>query len=139
MNRTLVLKIVLAVVCVSHLVLGSVPQLSAGLVETTGRLAYGATVDLTPQLHHVLRMLGAFMLGIGVLAAFAWKDPVQNRRIIHGIAVILILRAFQRVVFGASIHQAFAVSYPQLWIQGIFFLALGLVLIGLVPRAATSP
>jgi hypothetical protein len=86
MNRTLVLKIVLAVVCVSHLVLGSVPQLSAGLVETTGRLAYGATVDLTPQLHHVLRMLGAFMLGIGVLAAFAWKDPVQNRRIIHGIA-----------------------------------------------------
>ena len=135
MARTLALKILLGVVCASYLVLGSVPQLSAGLVETTGRLAYGATVELTPQLHHVLRMLGAFMIGIGVLAAFAWREPVQNRRIIQGIAVILILRASQRVVFGQSIHQAFDISYPQLWTQSLFFFSLGVALLWLTPRS----
>jgi uncharacterized protein YjeT (DUF2065 family) len=125
-------------VCLSHLILGAVPQFGAALVETTGRFAYGATVDLTPQLHHVLRMLGAFMIGIGVMAAFAWKDPLTNRQIIIGIGIILILRASQRVLFGSAIQDAFQLSLQQLMLQGMFFFMLGVALIWLAPRPAAA-
>ena len=133
MNRTLVLKVLLVIVCASHLILGAIPQLGSGLVEATGKLAYGATVELTPQLLHVLRMLGAFMIGIGVLAAFAWQDPVTNRKIIVGIGVILVLRASQRVLFGTEIQEAFAIAPAKLAAQSAFFFALGALLIWLAP------
>jgi hypothetical protein len=138
MNRTFVLRGLLIMVCLSHLILGAVPQFGTALVETTGRLAYGAAVDLTPQLHHVLRMLGAFMIGIGVMAAFAWKDPLTNRQIVIGIGIILILRASQRVLFSSAIQEAFQISLQQLVLQGVFFFTLGVALIWLAPRPAAA-
>jgi hypothetical protein len=137
MNRQTALKAVLVLVCAAHLILGIIgyfapPEPVANVIASL----YGATLTITPQLQHMIRILGAFMVAIGILAAFALQDPQKNRSIIYGIAVLLILRVSQRLVFAQEIHEHFQVSYGKLWIQSIFFLALAIALLWLRPRQA---
>lgn len=134
MNKLGLLKIVLAVVCLAHLALGALGFVAGANAVTEGVAAtYGATLTLTPQLQHVLRILGAFMLAIGVLSAYAWRDPVKHRAIINGIIVLLLLRVAQRLLFAQEVHEAFALSYGRLWGQTAFFGALAALLFFLRP------
>lgn len=139
MNKPGLLKVVLAVVCLSHLALGILGFISSqGLVTEAIASAYGAALTMTPQLQHVLRILGAFMIAIGVMSAFALLNPVKNRAIINGIIVLLVLRVAQRLVFAQEIHDAFSISSARLWGQSAFFLTLAMALFFLAPRAETA-
>lgn len=102
-------------------------------------LFYGAQLALTPQLQHLVRILGAFMIAIGVLAGMALSDPERNRAIIYGLIVLLLLRVSQRLLFAQELHEHFAVSYAKLWVQSLFFIAIGAGLFLLRPRPRRSP
>lgn len=135
MNRQFALRVVLALVCISHLVLGAIGYFaSPGPVTKTLAAFYGASVTLTPQSLHLIRILGAFMIAIGVLAGFAFRHPRANRTVIYGVIVLLLLRVSQRLLFAREIHASFNVSYGQLWTQSIFFFALAVALFLLRPR-----
>ena len=139
MTTLVALRIVLAIVCAAHLILGVIGFVSIPEVLTWAAGAfYGASVTLTPQLQHVTRILGAFMLAIGILAACAFRDPWKNRAIIDGIAVLQLLRVSQRLLFAREIQEAFGVSSGRLYLQTAFFLALALVLFLLRPQPETT-
>lgn len=136
MNTLAILRVILVVVCASHLVLGSVAFVAIPEVVTSFAAAsYGATITLTPPLQHAVRIVGAFMLAIGVMAFFAVRNPVRNRAIVDGIGILQLLRVSQRIVFATQVQEAFAVPSGRLWAQSAFFLALGLALLLLRPRA----
>lgn len=135
MSRRTALRALLAVVFLAHLVLGLIGFVSLpGPLTATVESAYGASVDLTPQLQHVVRVLGAFMLAVAFLAAAAWRDPERNRAVVLGVVVLLVLRATQRLVFADDVHEAFGLSYARLWSQAIFFYALAAALFVLRPK-----
>lgn len=137
MNTLVILRVVLVVVCLSHLVLGSVAFLAIPEhVTSFAAAAYGATIALTPPLQHAVRIVGAFMLAIGIMAAFALRDPVRNRAIVDGIGILQLLRVSQRLFFATQIQEVFSVPAGRLWAQSLFFLAFGLALLLLRPRAA---
>ena len=139
MTTYAILRIVLVLVAAAHLFLGAVAFIA--IPETVTRWAattYGATVTLTPPLQHVVRILGAFMLAVGVMAVFALRDPVRNRAIIDGIAILQLLRVAQRIVFSTQIQEAFAVPAGRLMLQSAFFLALAIALLLLRPSAPAA-
>ncbi|HUG09418.1 MAG TPA: hypothetical protein VMM36_00305 [Opitutaceae bacterium] len=139
MNKKLVLQVLLVFVGVSHLALGLLANLaSSDTLTSASSLVYGAAVEVSPQLHHLIRMLGAFMLGVGALAFVASRDPQRHGAIVRGIAGILVLRVIQRVVAGDEIMSAFGISPARLWVQAVFFLALALALLFLVRKPAAS-
>lgn len=139
MNKPGLLKVVLGVVCLSHLTLGAAGFLAGrNAVTEAVASAYGATLTMTPQLQHVLRMLGAFMIAVGVMSAFALLNPARNRAIINGLAVLLLLRVAQRIVFAQEIQEVFSISSARLWGQTVFFLALAALLFFLRPKAETA-
>lgn len=134
------LKVLLAYVCLSHLILGGLglffpPDPIASRII---KAIYGATVVLTPQLIHVIRILGAFMIAIGFLAGLAFMNPSRNRSIIWGIILVLILRVSQRFIFAAEIQEAFGVTTGRLVGQSVFFLAIALGLFLLLPKESGS-
>ena len=136
MSTVVILRVVLVVVCASHLVLGAIAYVAdSGLITSFAASTYGATLTLTPQLQHVVRIVGAFMLAIGIMAAFAVADPVRNRAIVDGIGILQVLRVSQRVFFATQVQEAFSVPLARLWAQSAFFLLLGVVLLALRPRA----
>ena len=131
-----ILRAILLVVCVSHLLLGAIAFFAVpDMVTGWAAAIYGATVTLTPALQHSVRIIGAFMVAIGVMADFALRDPVRNRAIIDGIGILQLLRVTQRVVFAAQVQETFGVSSGRLALQSVFFLALGLALLLLRPFA----
>jgi membrane-associated HD superfamily phosphohydrolase len=129
MNRQTALRILLAIVSISHLLLGLLAVVAPP--ETVARLVatfYGATLEVTPAVQHVLRILGAYMMAIGVMAAFAFFNPAKQKGILAGIILLLVLRVAQRLIFASEIQQNFGVSAGHLWTQSAFFLALATAL-----------
>ena len=106
MTTVSILRAVLVLVAVAHLFLGAVAFIAKPeMITRYAALTYGAAVTITPPLQHVVRILGAFMLAIGVMAALALRDPVRNRAIVDGIAVLQLLRVAQRFIFSAQIQE----------------------------------
>ena len=137
MTAHTILRAILVVVAVSHVVLGLMACIvGPGTIVSLVTSLYGATITLTPQLHHVIRILGAFMIAIGIMSAFAIRDPERNRAIVDGLGILQLLRAAQRVVFAAQIQEAFGMPSGRLMLQSAFFGALGLLLLLLRPHAA---
>ena len=138
MMKDAALRIVLLLVGLAHLVLGLIANLASP--ETVAKVvsqSYGATIEVTAQAHHVLRILGVFMIGIGVMAGLACRDPRRNQAVIMGIITVLILRVVQRVLLAQEIASTFHISPARLWSQAAFFLLIAIILFVLRPK--TSP
>ena len=139
MNRLSILRIVLGIICFFHLLLGVLAFAGLpGQVGSTVAAAYGAsisTVDVNPQLQHVIRMLGAYMIAIGVLAALSVLDPFKNRIAIDVLILLFLERVVQRILFATEIRNAFNMTPGRLWFQTGFFLIFPIVLFILRPRS----
>ena len=140
MNREVALRIVLALVGLAHLALGMIANLAGpdSLVRVVSGF-YGATLEMTPALHHVVRILGVFMIGIGMMALWACSDPRRNQVVILGLIAILILRVLQRIMLAQEIASTFNISTTRLYTQAAFFLATAIALFLLRPRPISQP
>jgi len=110
------------------------PEMLAKIVSTS----YGATLDVAAQSHHVVRIVGAFMIGIAVMAFVACRDPQRNQAVILGIITVLTLRVMQRIVFAQEITSAFHIPPGRLWVQIAFFLLVAIGLFVLRPKTASG-
>ena len=115
MNKETALRLVLALVGLSHLVLGLIANVApADLLTKIVSGFYGASLQITPQLHHVIRILGVFMIGIGMMAMWACRDPQRNQVVIIGIIAILVLRVLQRLLLTQEITSSFNLSSARI-------------------------
>jgi hypothetical protein len=130
----LALKAVLGLVGAIHLfigLLGVIPStpLSIALVF------YGGALQFSPQFGFLLQIFGAYMLTIGALCIYAIWNPVKKRNIVHGLIFLLLFRGIQRIVTVGQIPSIFGVVPEYYWLQTVLFLAVGIALIWLRPRA----
>ena len=139
MTKRGALQALLAFVAICHLIIGLCAFIGLpGPVQAIVESVYGAHVTLTPQLQHVIRMLGAFMIAIGVIAGLAAIRPEHSGPIVTGIAILLLLRVLQRLMFANEVHDAFGVSMGKLVGQSVFFLLIAIGLLVLKPRQGQS-
>ena len=138
MRTHLVLRVVLGIICVSHLLLGVLAFVGLpGQVADAVATVYGANLsreEITPQLQHVVRMLGAYMIAFGVLAGYALLDPVRNRFAIDVLVLLFLERVVQRLLFADEIRAAFDMTAARLWLQAGFFLVFPVLLLIFRPR-----
>jgi hypothetical protein len=138
--RLALLRIVLAVVIVATLVLGIVCYLSGDLALKAGRIIYGATLtELTPQVDYIVKMMGCYLIALGLLNVLAIADPLRFRHVVYVDVVLALLRALQRILFAGAIHRAFGVSYARVYTNAAVMILSGLVLLALVRMAAAAP
>jgi hypothetical protein len=123
-----ILRALLVLVCVSHLLLGLVAFSSPEASTRAAALFYGARVEASPVSAHLIRIIGAYMLAVGLMAAMAARDPARNRTLVLGVCALLTLRVIQRLVHAEEVHRAFEVSYPRIYAQSAFFALLAAAL-----------
>lgn len=107
-------------VAISHIAMGLAllgPRRFRDMVASL----YQANVDWTPQFDYILRPLGVFLIGLGLLASIAARRPAANRGIIAVFALMLAVRASQRLVHSQDIVAAFGTPAPRLYLQAAFF------------------
>jgi hypothetical protein len=132
--RLRVLKVLLWLVCGSHLALGIAGVLSPTWAVEAARLFYGANLELTPVVVHLLRILGAYMIAMGLLGGVAALDPQKNRPFIIAIAILLAIRVLQRLLHAEAIQSNFGISDLRIWFQSGYFAALAAALLYLMPK-----
>jgi hypothetical protein len=133
------LRLFMWLACVFHIGVGLALNLDIGLKEWVGASLYGAHVDWNdPQFVYILRPLGAFMIALGIMAAIAARNPLANRSIVHGFAVLWVLRGLQRLVFQDDIETTFAIPAARSMGTMVLMFAMALALVVLVRSAASA-
>lgn len=128
------LKVLLWLVCVTHIVQGVAGVCSPSAAVNLAKGFYGAQLELMPAIVHLLRILGVYMIAIGILGAVAARDPEKSRPVIWTIAVLLLIRVLQRVLHADEIHQTFGISEFRIWFQAVYFAILAGALLYLTPK-----
>lgn len=124
--------------CAFHVLIGLSLNIDLGFREWVGGTLYGARVDWTDaQFTYILKPLGAFMIALGVMAAIAARDPLRNRAIVIGFAVLFTLRGLQRLLFMNEIESVFGIPPSRSLVQMVVMLSLALGL-ALLLRAASA-
>jgi hypothetical protein len=114
-------------------------NIDIGLREWVGSSLYNAQVDWSDrQFAYIMKPLGAFMIALGIMAAFAARNPLGNRPIIIGFAILFTMRGLQRLLYMREIESVFAIPSSRSLIQMIVMLSLALGLV-LLLRAASGP
>jgi len=104
-----------------------------------GSSLYNAQVDWSDgQFAYIMKPLGAFMIALGVMAALAARDPLGNRPIIIGFAVLFTMRGLQRLLFMNEIERVFAIPTSKSLLQMVVMLSLALALMLLLRAASTG-
>jgi hypothetical protein len=94
------------IVCAFHILVGLSLNVDVGFREWVGSSLYNAQVDWSDgQFAYIMKPLGAFMIALGVMAAMAARDPLANRSIIIGFAVLFTMRGLQRLLFMSEIER----------------------------------
>ncbi len=132
-----VLQALLCFVCAAHVVIGVGVNLAPGFPPLMAGI-YGATVDWTPQFTYILKPLGAFMLTVGLLAGIAATDPVRHSAVVYAVAVLLVIRSAQRLVFADETLRAFGITLARDVAVSCFFLSLAAALVVLVRRVSAA-
>jgi len=126
------------IVCAFHVLVGLSLNVDLGLKEWVGGTLYNAQVDWSDgQFAYIMKPLGAFMIALGVMAAMAARDPLGNRPIILGFAVLFTMRGLQRLLFMNEIESVFAIPSSRSLFQMVVMLSLALALV-LLLRAASA-
>jgi hypothetical protein len=136
--RLRIVKTLLWLVCVTHLAIGIAGVCSPSLAERVVRGFYGATVEMTPAIVHLLRIMGAYMIAVGILGLVAALDPQKYRPVIIAIAILIAIRVLQRIVFANEIQQTFGISAGRIWFQSIYFAGLAAALLWLLPKRKSA-
>ncbi len=127
-------------ICIFHVTVGLALNLNIGLKEWVGSSLYGAQVDWNDdQFVYILKPLGAFMIGLGIMAAIAARDPIGKRSIVYGFATVFCLRALQRLVFMGDTEAAFAISPARSLATMVVMFLFAAVLVFLARSAGASP
>lgn len=140
MNKMLILRILLAYVAATHLLLGLAATVvpPGDFADLIIQVTYGGAFEIGAVTHHVIRVLGAFMMAVGVMTVFAVFDPQRYIAAIYTIMFLFVVRTLQRVLFAGEIEENFDISLVRLIGQSIFFLALGVAILLLRPRRSTE-
>jgi hypothetical protein len=131
------LQAFLWMICAFHVIVGVGLNLSSAIPAGMASY-YGAQVDWTFQFVYILKPLGAFMFVLGILAAYAARNPLGNKMIVYGFVTLFAIRSLQRVVFGGEIYAAFAIAPGRNIGNAVFFMAMALALFALYRFVARS-
>jgi len=122
------LKGLLWFVALSHVGVGLGIMFAPGFQEFMAGI-YGADVTWSPELVYLLRPMGVFMLGLGLLGIAAALDPLRYRVVIFAFVIVLLLRVGQRVIHRDEIAMAFDLPVGRQLLNGSFFFLIALALL----------
>jgi len=139
-NALKLLQLTLWIICAFHLIVGISLNVPIGLKEWVGSGLYGAQVDWSQaQFVYILKPLGAFMFALGIMAGIAALNPLRNRAIIYGFALLFILRGLQRIVFLEEIEVAFGIGGSRHLSTMVFMFFSAALLLALLYFADQEP
>ncbi|MBN2120641.1 MAG: hypothetical protein JW734_06270 [Candidatus Omnitrophica bacterium] len=137
-NSIKVIRALLVIFTLINFVMAILAFIGGDVATKFITLFYGATVALTPQLTHLIRMFGAMNLAFAFLGLLAYLDPVKNGAIIDGAICLLLVRGVEMLVFSKNIINYFDVSQFRLLQNAASFFIMAILLFIFKPKAKAA-
>jgi hypothetical protein len=129
------LRFLLALVCIVNLGLGAAAFTSESTILKVIQTVYRVPLtDLDGTTLYVIKMVGCYIIAIAVMSGWAIRNPVQNRIIVLGNVIWLMLRGIQRLTYVERFHRDWGIPYSQLWGQIVLVFLLAALLFWLMPK-----
>ncbi len=109
-RKYLVLRGVVWTVCIYHVLLGVALNAPVGLITWVATNVLGATRMPDASALFLARMLGTYLIVFGVAMGVVAFNPIKNRALLTLSAILVVLRAIQRVVQSGDLDQALGIS-----------------------------
>lgn len=103
------LRLLLGALALYHLAMGGLAVGSPGGASIAVRVLYGAALEASAPLRHVVRMLGLLAMALGGLLATAALDPAGHREIVIAAAALQGARALGRLAWREDLARALGV------------------------------
>ncbi len=127
-SKHLPLRVVLGCIFVVQSILGIAGLIGGKAAVKAVSAIYGGSMTMTPQLDYIVRMMGAYILAVAIMALLALINPAKSRLVIYGLISLMLLRFLDVVAFGKQAHEAFKIPMARVWGDGIIFLILAVFL-----------
>lgn len=124
MKKHISLRIIAGIVCLYCVVLGLCLNGSEALVADLLRKFLDYELPENSTLIFAARMVGLYMGFFGLCMGLVAWNPVRNRALLSVAAILLVLRAIQRLAFRGDLENAFGISPEKNWIYVITVLLL---------------
>ena len=129
------IRIVLGIFTLINLVMGLAAFGPQNILVKFIALFYGASIELTPQLTHVIRMFGAMNLAMAFLGLMGVKDPLKNKLAIEVAIVLLVLRGVEMLVYIKDIVNYFSIPQARVLQNAASFFIMVILLAIFRPKA----
>lgn len=129
------IRIVLGIFTLINLVMGIAAFGPQDILVKFITLFYGANIQLTPQLTHVIRMFGAMNLAMTFLGLMGIKDPVKNKVAIDVAIVLLVIRGCEMLVYIKDIVNYFSIPQARILQNAASFFIMVILLVVFRPKA----
>jgi hypothetical protein len=138
MNRQFLLKVVLWSICVYHVFLGVGAFLSESWAVRLADAVFGMTVQPTPQLSYIVKLLGVYALVFGLMAGIAAREPRRHLSLLNVIVLLYVCRFLNKVFQVDLFTAAFDASPQRTWLDVALLAAFGAAVFFLKPRGTTA-
>lgn len=134
MNKTAALRVVLAMICIYHVVLGLAAFVSDAMAVTLARSIFGLNLDMTPQLSYIVQLLGIYAITFGIITGIMAADPLRYPVMLNVIVVLYVLRVVNKFLSMGQFEQAFGASMSRVWTDVVLLAAFGTAVLVLRPK-----
>jgi hypothetical protein len=138
MNKMTGLKVVLAMICIYHVVLGLATFVSGDLTVKLAKSIFGLNLEMTPQMSYIVQLLGVYAIAFGLVAGLAAADPLKHPVLLNVIVVLYALRILNKLISMNQFQQAFGASMAKVWTDVVLLAAFGIAVVALRPGRSLS-
>ncbi len=130
MKNNLIFKIVAWFTGGYQLALGITGVLaSKELAVSVIYMAFGATIEMTPQIFYLVKFCSAYIVAFGVAMILLATNPIKYKSIMWVAITLFSIRIIERLIFTDLLNSSFGISLTtEIITSGILIVIIALLL-----------
>jgi hypothetical protein len=124
-----IFRSILWIICIYHVAIAVILNLPADQLKHLLEIVFGTSKPLSTQALFIVRILGIYMLIFGIGMGLAAWNPIKNRALLSCGAILIGIRALQRLLQADYLEEAFGVASERNWIMALILAGFAVVIL----------
>jgi hypothetical protein len=127
-------KIVLLAIAVYHMAFALMTIVSDEMAATVAKHVFGVTLDMSPQVMYMVKVLGVYGAVFGVFVLVVALNAARYASLIYIVMGLYIARIATRLIFLPGVSESFKIAQPRIFIGAGLLAAFALAVTFVRPK-----
>jgi hypothetical protein len=129
-------KLVLLAIALYHLGFALMAILSEKMAAMVAKHAFGVTLDMSPQVMYLAKLVGIYGAIFGVFVIMIALNPVKYRHLVYVVFGLYVMRISSRLIFLPQVKESFQIEMPRIIVGAVLLTGFALAVLFVRPKAA---